>query len=84
MVPLHLRHHARVKLEGWLDGAALRGAGLLVRWDEHPEQRVALDGPGPGFVTLPPPPAGGRHRLRVVLSAPPGEEAVLDRLVVTR
>ncbi len=83
VVPLHLRHHARVRLQGWLDGAACQGAWLLVRWDDRPEVRVALHGVGPGEVSLPPPPPGPRHRLRLVLSTPPGGEAVLDRLVVT-
>jgi len=83
-VPLNLPPGARVRLEGWLEGPARSGAALAVRWDDAPARAVAVAGTGSATVALPAPPAGGRHRLGIVLRAPAGGEAVFDRVVVTR
>ncbi len=83
-VPVHLPPHAAVTLEGWLDGAAVAGAQLAVRWDDGPTTRVAVHGAGRGQVPLPGVPAGGRHWLDIRLVAPAGGGAVLDRLRVGR
>jgi len=82
-VPLNLPEHARLRLEGWLEGPARTGAELRVRWDAAEPLRVPVRGVAHGSVELPPPASAGRHELTVVLASPPGGEAVLDRLVVT-
>jgi hypothetical protein len=84
VVPLNLPARARLRLEGWLDGAAREGATLLVSWDGGTPKRLLVSSPVPGSVTLPDAPGAGRHTLRIELAAPPGGEAVLDRLVVER
>jgi hypothetical protein len=84
VVPLNLPARARLRLEGWLDGAARQGANLLVSWDGGTPKRLLVSSPVPGSVTLPDVPGSGRHTLRITLAAPPGGEAVLDRLVVER
>jgi len=83
-VPLNLPPHATVRLEGWLEGPAQRGADLAVSWDGAAPVRMRVASVAPGSVALPGVPAGGRHVLRIVLAAPGGGEAVLDRLVVQR
>jgi len=82
-VPLNLPADARLRLEGWLEGPARQGAELVLRWDHDEPQRVPVRGVAHGSVALPSPPSPGRHRLAVVLAAPSGGEAVLDRVVVT-
>jgi hypothetical protein len=84
VVPLNLAAHVRLALEGWLQGSAREGADLVVSWDSGPSERVHVSGAGERSVAIPDPAGGGRHRLRIVLEAPPGGEAVLDRLVVGR
>jgi hypothetical protein len=84
VVPLNLPPRARLRLEGWLDGPARQGATLLVSWDGGTPKRLLVSSPVPGSVTLPDVPGTGRHTLRITLAAPPGGEAVLDRLVVER
>jgi hypothetical protein len=84
VVPLNLPPRARLRLTGWLDGPAREGATLLVSWDGGARDRLLVSSPVPGSVTLPHPPGPGRHALRITLEAPPGGEAVLDRLVVER
>jgi hypothetical protein len=84
VVPLNLPPRARLRLEGWLDGAAREGATLLVSWDGGTPKRLLVGGAVPGSVTLPDIPGAGRHALCIKLAAPPGGEAVLDRLVVER
>jgi hypothetical protein len=81
-VPLRLPAGAAPRLEGWLDGAAARGATLEVSWDDRPAVAVPVAGSGRSGLTLPAPPGDGRHRLRLRLAAPAGGTAVLDRLVV--
>jgi hypothetical protein len=81
-VPVRVRAGAEVRIEGWLVGSAQRGAGLVVRWDDGEPVTVNVSGAADGRVRLPDPPAPGRRQLRVVLRAPPGGGAVLDRLVV--
>ena len=81
-VPLNLPAHARVRLEGWLEGAAQRGADLAVSWDGAAPVDMRVAAVAPGAITLPGVPAAGRHRLRIVFTAPDGGEAVLRRLVV--
>lgn len=80
--PLNLPAHARVRLEGWLEGPAQRGAEFAVSWDGAAPVGMRVAAVAPGGVTLPGVPAAGRHRLRILLEAPAGGEAVLDRLVV--
>jgi len=82
-VPLNLPEHPHLRLEGWLEGPAQRGADLEVRWDGAATRRVPVRGIAHGSVELPPPGSGGRHELSIVLASPTGGEAVLDRLVVT-
>ncbi|HVN75816.1 MAG TPA: hypothetical protein VMT19_05820 [Thermoanaerobaculaceae bacterium] len=82
-VPLNLAPHSVLRLELWLEGAAQRGVDVAVRWDGSPAVPVAVAGAVPTSLALPPPPSGGRHRLGLVLAAPAGGEAVLDRIVVT-
>jgi hypothetical protein len=82
-VPLNLPGGAHLMLEGWLEGAAQRGADLQVRWDGVTSPSVPVRGVAHGSVALPAPPTGGHHRLAIVLASPAGGEAVLDRLVVT-
>ena len=53
-------------------------------WDGGTPKRLLVSSPVPGSVTLPDAPGAGRHTLRIELAAPPGGEAVLDRLVVER
>ena len=84
VVPLNLPPHARIRLAGWLDGSARDGATLLLSWDGGATDRLLVSSPVPGSVTLSHPPGPGRHTLRIMLEAPPGGEAVLDRLVVER
>jgi hypothetical protein len=81
-LPLNLPAGARVAAEGWLDGTAQQGATLAVSWDDRATVQVPWTGRGPGRVDLPAPPGPGRHRLRVILQAPTGGEAVLDRVLV--
>jgi hypothetical protein len=83
IVPLNLPPHARLRLDGWLDGPAQAGAALLVGWDGGVAQRIEVAGKA-GSVGFTAPPRGGRHRLRIAFTAPPQGEAVLDRLVVER
>jgi hypothetical protein len=84
VVPLNLPPRAHLRLEGWLDGPARDGAALSMSWDGGAPTSLKVSGPTPGSVSLPPAPGAGRHRVRIVLEAPPGGEAVLDRLVVER
>jgi hypothetical protein len=84
VVPLNLPARARLRLEGWLDGAARQGATLLVRWDGGTPKQLLVSSPVPGAAALPDTPGAGKHTLRITLAAPPGGEAVLDRLVVER
>ena len=81
--PLNLPAHASVRLEGWLEGPATRGAELAVSWDGAAPVGMRIAAVAPGAVVLPGVPAPGRHLLRIVLAAPAGGEAVLERLVVT-
>ncbi len=81
-VPLNLPAGARVDAQGWLAGPAQQGAALAVSWDDLAPIEVAWSGRGSSPVALPPPPGSGRHRLRLVLQAPSGGEAVLDRVLV--
>ncbi len=81
-VPLNLPNGARLRLEGWLEGAAQSGASLTVRWDGAAARPVPVAGAARGAVELPAPASGGHHRLGIVLAAPAGGEAVLDRIVV--
>lgn len=83
-VPLNLPAGAKVAALGWLDGPAQNGATLAVTWDDRAALEVAWSGRGAGQVVLPAPPGSGRHRLRLVLQAPSGGEAVLDRVLVGR
>jgi len=84
-VPLRVASPSEVRIEGWLVGSAQRGADLVVRWDDGAPVTIAVSGASAnGRVRLPDPPAPGRRRLRVVLRAPPGGGAVLDRVVVER
>ena len=82
-VPLNLPERAHLRLEGWLEGAAQKGADLAVRWDGLATTPVPVKGVAHGSVELPPPHAQGHHVLSVMLASPAGGEAVLDRLVVT-
>jgi hypothetical protein len=84
VVPLNLPAHARVRVEGWLDGQAREGCAVLASWDGGASERTPVRGVGEGWIRVPNPPAEGHHRLRLVLDAPGGGEAVLDRLQVTR
>jgi hypothetical protein len=81
-VPLRLPERADLRLEGWLDGHARDGVVFLAAWDGAAPERVEVSGDGPGSVAIPPAPGAGRHRLRLILEAPAGGEAVLDRIVV--
>ena len=84
-VPLRVAAPVEVRIEGWLVGTAQRGARLEVRWDDNEPVMIPVSGAAPdGRVRLPGPPAPGRHQLRVVLRAPRGGGAVLDRVVVER
>jgi hypothetical protein len=83
LVPLHLPPRAHIRLTGWLEGPAQEGAAVLVSWDGAAAQRILVGGKG-GSLDLSAPPAGGRHHLRIAFAAPPGGEAVLDRLAVLR
>ncbi|MBZ5587493.1 MAG: hypothetical protein LAO05_02945 [Acidobacteriia bacterium] len=83
-VPLNLPHAARLRLEGWLEGAAAAGAEIVASWDGGPAARVVMSGAGPGTVPIPAPASSGRHRLRLALSSPSGGAAVLDRLTVAQ
>jgi hypothetical protein len=83
-VPLNLPEGARVRLEGWLEGAAQRGAELALTWDGIAARPVAVRGAPHGSIALPAPDAGGHHLLRLVLVSPAGGNAVFDRLVVQR
>ncbi|OFV80075.1 MAG: hypothetical protein A2Y78_14850 [Acidobacteria bacterium RBG_13_68_16] len=84
VVPLNLPQRAGLALVGWLDGPSREGAALLVSWDGAAPTRVPVSGQGTGSVPLPGVPGAGRHALRITLQAPPGGEAVLDRLMVER
>jgi hypothetical protein len=84
VVPLNLPAHAHLDLVGWLDGAARTGADVLVSWDGGAAVRVPVSGGGRGSIAVPDVPGAGRHRLRIVLATPPGGDAVLDRVVVSR
>jgi hypothetical protein len=84
VVPLNLAAGDAVTLEGWLDGAAQRGAGLLVRWDDGRSTEIAISGSVRGSSPLPSPPAAGRRRLHLSLRSPAGGSVVLDRVVVRR
>jgi hypothetical protein len=82
VVPLNLPPGAQVELEGWLDGAAQRGATLQIGWDDGAPVELLVAARGPARATLAPPPGAGKHRLHMTLRAPAGGEAVLDRVVV--
>jgi hypothetical protein len=85
VVPLHLPADASVWLEGWLLGTAQRGAKLTLRWDDGPARVLAVRGSGrDARLRLPGSPPGGRHRLSLQVTSPPGGAAVLDRVVVDR
>ncbi len=81
-VPLRLPERAHLRLEGWLDGHAREGVEFLAAWNGADPERIEASGDQPGSVAIPPAPGAGRHRLRLVLNAPAGGEAVLDRIVV--
>ncbi|HVN30908.1 MAG TPA: hypothetical protein VMT45_02885 [Thermoanaerobaculaceae bacterium] len=83
VVPLNLPPHARLRLDGWLEGPAQGGAAVLVSWDGGVAQRLEVAGQA-GSIGIAAPLKGGRHRLRIAFAAPPLGEAVLDRLVVER
>ena len=53
-------------------------------WDGGAAVRVPVSGAGRGSIAVPDAPGAGRHRLRIVLATPPGGDAVLDRVVVSR
>ena len=83
VMPLNVATGARVWLEGWLVGSAQHGATLVVRWDDTDPVTIRVSGAAEdGRVQLPDPPGPGRRQLRIVLRAPPGGGAVLDRAVV--
>ncbi len=85
VVPLHLAAGSEVWLEGWLEGTAQGGAQLAVSWDEGDPVNLHVEGTAShGRLRLPNPPASGRRKLRVALSAPIGGAAVFDRVVVQR
>lgn len=84
VVPLHLPAGARLRLEGWLESGAQSGSQLLFAWDGGAATAVKVSGEGKGSIAVPGAPGAGRHRLRIVLDAPPGGEAVLGRIVVER
>ena len=85
VVPLHLSGGSEILLEGWLEGEAIRRAGIDVRWNDDGVQSIELGGGATeGRLRLPDPPGPGRHRLRVILRAPPGGTAVFDRVIVDR
>jgi hypothetical protein len=83
-VPLHLRANATVRVVGWLDGAAQGGAALRAGWDGTAMETLPVAGSGEGSVEVAAPVEGGRHRLRLVVDAPAGGSAVLERIEVRR
>ncbi|MFI5165476.1 MAG: hypothetical protein ACHQQS_02565 [Thermoanaerobaculales bacterium] len=83
-IPLNMPVSAKVRLEGWLDGAARQGAALRLAWDGSDGEEQRLSGETPGAVVVRPPANGGRHWLHVLLTCPTGGSAVLDRVVVSR
>lgn len=83
-VPLHLPAGTRVRLQGWIDGAAPEQAGLRVGWDGMTVTPVEIRLSPRGGVALPTPEAGGRHRVRITFAGPPGSSAVFDRIEVDR
>jgi hypothetical protein len=81
--PLKLTAGAEVWLEGWLLGAARRGARIEVQWDDGAVVPVVVRGEATeGRVRLPDPPGPGRHRLRITLRSPAHGAAVIDRVVI--
>jgi hypothetical protein len=83
VVPLHLREHAEVWLEGWFLGTVKRGGRLEVRWNDGEVAELRLQGNESNLrVLLPPPPGAGKHRLAIELRCPPHRAVVLDRVVV--
>jgi hypothetical protein len=83
-VPLNLAAGDKLRLEGWLEGAARSGATIAAQWDGGAPRAIFVAASGRGDVALPDAPGSGRHRLLLLLHAPQGGEAVLDRLVVQR
>jgi hypothetical protein len=81
-VPLRLPAAASVRLLGWLDGPARAGAIIEVAWDGRAAGSLPVSGSEAGALALPPPPASGRHTLRLSLHCAAGGSAVLDRVVV--
>ena len=81
-IPAKLAGAARLRLEGWLEGAARDGAALRLTWDGSQSEERLVSGSAPGAVDLRGPEMAGRHWLRIRLTCPPGGSAVLDRLVV--
>jgi len=83
VIPLRIREGHDVVLEGWLLGAARRGARLEVRWDDGETVSIGVRGADrDARLRLPPPPGGGRHRLSLVMRCPEHGAGVLDRVVV--
>jgi hypothetical protein len=82
VIPLHLVAASAPRLEGWASGLTSAGFEFRVAWDDATPAALHV-GWGPEWTAaLPPPPAAGRHALTIALAAPPGTDAVLDRLVV--
>jgi hypothetical protein len=82
-VPVRLGRIGAPRLYGWLEGRAVTGATLVTSWDGAPAGRIPVAGAArDGSLPLPISPGAGRHRLRLVLEAPAGGTAVLDRLVL--
>jgi len=79
-IPLKVPAFASFVAQGWLDGAAQKGAALEASWDGGAGVAVPWPGDGTREVRLPQPPGSGRHRLRLTVRAPRGGEVVLDRV----
>jgi hypothetical protein len=81
-VPLRVPPGARVRIEGWAEGAARRSGVLSSGWDGGPPAMLRLQGWPERSLLVPAPAEGGRHHLRLLLRAPEGGEAVLYRAIV--
>lgn len=81
--PLNLPADAEVWLEGWLLGAAQRGAALELSWNDGEPKRLRVHGVGrDGRRAVPEVPGAGHHRLTVTVQARSHGAVVLDRVVV--
>ncbi len=83
-VPLNTRAGDVVRLTGWLEGEARKGATLRVRWGEGSVSELGLGGDELTGVRLGVAPGRGRNRLHLDLVAPGGGGLVVDRLEVER